>query len=107
MSFHGKRMIGIGTLDIMTKYGSHAGFYQRFIKYLSHISKPPNLLLQKETPFVCFKAFEVIKDKNISAPIIIPELAIHYANKMLNMAQCNYTTTKKGILAVVFICQKF
>ena len=33
--------------------------------------------------------------------------AIYYASKMLNSAQCNYATTEKELLAVVFACDKF
>ena len=32
---------------------------------------------------------------------------IYYASKTLNNAQMNYTTTKKELLAVVFVCEKF
>ena len=32
---------------------------------------------------------------------------IYYASKTLNSAQMNYTTTKKELLAVVFVCDKF
>jgi len=32
---------------------------------------------------------------------------IYYANKTLNGAQMNYTTTEKELLAVVFPCEKF
>ena len=33
--------------------------------------------------------------------------AIYYANRTLNEAQLNYTTTEKEMLAVVFACDKF
>ena len=51
----------------------HAGFYRRFIKDLSKISRPLTNLLQKYVPFVfdddCVEAFEIIKKALISAPI--------------------------------------
>ncbi|XP_015939927.1 uncharacterized protein LOC107465466 [Arachis duranensis] len=52
----------------------HAGFYRRFIKDFSKIAKPLCNLLAMDTPFVfdrdCLHAFETLKAKLISAPII-------------------------------------
>lgn len=52
----------------------HAGFYRRFIKGFSEISKPLCYLLGKDVPFeftpACVEAFETLKRKLISAPII-------------------------------------
>ncbi|KAL8091615.1 hypothetical protein AgCh_034028 [Apium graveolens] len=52
----------------------HAGFYRRFIKDLSKISKPLCSLLEKDVPFKfddeCFAAFETVKKSLITAPII-------------------------------------
>ena len=43
----------------------HAGFYRRFIKDFSKISRPLTNLLQKDIPFVfygdCLEAFETLK----------------------------------------------
>ena len=43
----------------------HAGFYRRFIKDFSKISRPLTNLLQKDVPFVfdddCLEAFETLK----------------------------------------------
>ena len=54
----------------------HAGFYRRFIKDFSKISKPLTNLLQKDVPFVfyddCKEAFEILKKALISAPIVQP-----------------------------------
>src|SRR6266511_97099 len=51
----------------------HAGFYRRFIKDFSKISRPLTNLLQKEVPFVfsddCFEAFEILQKALICAPI--------------------------------------
>ena len=84
----------------------------------------------------CLHAFELLKKKLISAPIVVAldwnlpfELmcdasdfatggvlgqrkekffyAIYYANRMLNDAQLNYATKEKELLAVVFAFDKF
>ncbi|GKB65890.1 putative nucleotidyltransferase, ribonuclease H [Tanacetum coccineum] len=118
----------------------HAGFYRRFIKDFSMISKPITQLLMKDAKFDfyndCKKAFNILKEKLTTAPIIISpdwnepfELMcdasdftvgavlgqlingkfkpIYYASKTLNNAQEHYTTTKKELLAVVFSFDKF
>ncbi|KAK1430664.1 hypothetical protein QVD17_13567 [Tagetes erecta] len=52
----------------------HAGFYRRFIKDFSAISKPLCNLLNKDARFVfdesCLKAFEVLKQHLIASPIL-------------------------------------
>ena len=54
----------------------HAGFYRRFIKDFSKISKPLTNLLQKDVPFIFdedFKeAFKILRKALISAPIVQP-----------------------------------
>ncbi|KAL8119238.1 hypothetical protein AgCh_016672 [Apium graveolens] len=53
----------------------HAGFYRRFIKDFSKISKPLCNLLEKDVKFIfdvsCLAAYEELKMKLIYAPIII------------------------------------
>ncbi|GJU88716.1 reverse transcriptase domain-containing protein [Tanacetum coccineum] len=53
----------------------HAGFYRRFIKDFSLISKPMTKLLMKDAKFDfsddCKKAFNILKEKLTTAPIII------------------------------------
>nr|GFC78018.1 reverse transcriptase domain-containing protein [Tanacetum cinerariifolium] len=53
----------------------HAGFYRRFIKDFSKISRPMTHLLEKNSPFVfsneCIQAFKTLKDKLNEAPILI------------------------------------
>ncbi|GJX53789.1 reverse transcriptase domain-containing protein [Tanacetum coccineum] len=53
----------------------YAGFYQRFIKDFSKISRPMTHLLEKNTPFIfsdeCIQAFETLKKKLTKAPILI------------------------------------
>nr|GEU76852.1 reverse transcriptase domain-containing protein [Tanacetum cinerariifolium] len=53
----------------------HAGFYRRFIKDFSKITRPMTRLLEKETPFIfsteCREAFETLKMKLTEAPILV------------------------------------
>ncbi|XP_075483869.1 uncharacterized protein LOC142524029 [Primulina tabacum] len=53
----------------------HAGFYRRFIKDFSSITKPLTNLLMKDVPFVfsedCLQAFQVLKQKLTTTPIIV------------------------------------
>ena len=53
----------------------HAGFYRRFIKNFSKISKPLCRLLEKDAKFdfdeSCRSSFEEIKSRLVSAPIML------------------------------------
>ena len=53
----------------------HAGFYRRFIKDFSWIAKSLSNLLVQGTPFEfdeqCVRAFSILKDKLVSAPIVV------------------------------------
>jgi hypothetical protein len=54
----------------------HAGFYRRFIKDFSKITKPLTHLLQKDVTFdfdeKCLVAFQTLKSALVSPPIIQP-----------------------------------
>ncbi|XP_060965554.1 uncharacterized protein LOC133034480 [Cannabis sativa] len=124
----------------MVTEGIVLGFYRRFIKDFSKVAKPLSNLLASGVPFEfgkdCLEAFQILKDKLISAPIVTTpnwELpfeimcdasdyaigavlgqrvdkvfrTIYYASKTLNDAQLNYATTEKEMLAIVFACDKF
>nr|GEX66349.1 reverse transcriptase domain-containing protein [Tanacetum cinerariifolium] len=53
----------------------YAGFYRRFIKDFSKISRPMTHLLEKDTPFIffedCINAFQTLKKKLTEASILI------------------------------------
>nr|GEW26862.1 reverse transcriptase domain-containing protein [Tanacetum cinerariifolium] len=53
----------------------HAGFYRRFIKDFSKISRPMTHHLEKNSPFIfsneCIQAFRTLKEKLTEAPILI------------------------------------
>ena len=54
----------------------HAGFYRRFIKEFSKISRPLTNILQKDIPFVfdddCLEAFETLNKALITAHVVQP-----------------------------------
>ncbi|GJT58188.1 hypothetical protein Tco_0993242 [Tanacetum coccineum] len=65
------------TVKGVRSFLGHAGFYRRFIKDFSKISRPMTHLLEKNTPFIfsdeCIQAFEMLKKKpyrssNLFAP---------------------------------------
>ncbi|KAK8684027.1 hypothetical protein V6N13_040064 [Hibiscus sabdariffa] len=128
------------TVKGIRSFLGHAGFYRRFIEDFSKITKPLCSLLEQGKPFEfnndCTKAFNLLKQKLVTAPIVEPpdwklpfELMcdasdyavgavlgqrkekichpIYYASKTLNDAQVNYTTTEKEMLAVIFAFDKF
>ena len=106
----------------------HVGFYRRFIKDFSKIAKPLSNLLVQGVPFEfedqCLKVFLFLKEKVVSAPIIVASdwnlpfklmcdasdyaigavlgqkrertfQVIYYASRTLNDTQLNYATTEK------------
>ena len=58
----------------MRGFLGHAGFYRRFIKDFAKIAQPLTRLLHNDVEFVfdegCERAFQLLKDRLISAPII-------------------------------------
>ncbi|GJV58402.1 reverse transcriptase domain-containing protein [Tanacetum coccineum] len=63
------------TVKGIRSFLGHAGFYRRFIKDFSKISRPMTHLLEKNTPFIfseeCVQAFQTLKKKLTEAPILI------------------------------------
>ncbi|GKA59528.1 reverse transcriptase domain-containing protein [Tanacetum coccineum] len=63
------------TVKDVRSFLGYAGFYRRFIKDFSKISRPMTHLLEKNTPFIfsdeCIQAFETLKKKLTEAPILI------------------------------------
>nr|GEW75093.1 reverse transcriptase domain-containing protein [Tanacetum cinerariifolium] len=53
----------------------HVGFYRRFIKDFSKISRPMTKFLEQDSDFdfnkKCIKAFETLKEKLMNAPIMV------------------------------------
>ncbi|GKF66565.1 reverse transcriptase domain-containing protein, partial [Tanacetum coccineum] len=63
------------TVKGIRSFLGHAGFYRRFIKDFSKISRPMTYLLEENTPFIfsedCILAFQTLKKKLTEAPILI------------------------------------
>nr|GFB74323.1 reverse transcriptase domain-containing protein [Tanacetum cinerariifolium] len=63
------------TVKGIRSFLGHAGFYLRFIKDFSKISRPMTHLLEKNSPFIfsnkCIQAFRTLKDKLTKALILI------------------------------------
>ncbi|XP_050125675.1 uncharacterized protein LOC126602889 [Malus sylvestris] len=71
----------------------HAGFYRRFIKDFSKISRPLCNLLSKDAPY--YAVGVVLGQRKDKLPHVI-----YYASRTLNDAQLNYATTEKELLAI-------
>nr|GFB53028.1 reverse transcriptase domain-containing protein [Tanacetum cinerariifolium] len=63
------------TVKRIRSFHGHVGFYRRFIKDFSNISRPMTHLLEKNSPFIFLneyiQAFRTLKDKLTEAPILI------------------------------------
>nr|GFA71304.1 DNA-directed DNA polymerase [Tanacetum cinerariifolium] len=63
------------TVKEIRSFLGHAGFYRRFIKDFSKISRPMTHLLEKNSPFIflneCIQAFRTLKEKLTEASILI------------------------------------
>ncbi|KAL4283970.1 hypothetical protein GQ457_16G019230 [Hibiscus cannabinus] len=118
----------------------YVGLYRRFIENFFKITKPLCSLIEQGRQFefddACTKAFEILKNKPVTTPIVAPpdwtlpfELMcdasdyavgavlgqrkgktfhpIYYVSKTLNGAQVNYSTIEKELLAIIFAFDKF
>ena len=118
----------------------HVGFFRIFIKNFSKIAKTLLNLLVQGAPFEfddqCMQVFLFLKEKLVSAPIVVApswnlpfELmcdmsdyvigavlgqkrertfqVIYYPSQTLNDVQLNYATIEKELLAIVFVFDKF
>nr|GFA48753.1 reverse transcriptase domain-containing protein [Tanacetum cinerariifolium] len=63
------------TVKGIRSFLGHAGFYRRFIKDFSKVSRPITRLLEKDTPFIfsqeCVDAFQTLKRMLTETPILI------------------------------------
>ena len=70
-----EKLLPLTSVKGVRSFLGHAGFYRRFIRDFSKISKPFSNLLMQGVPFdfndSCVKAFETLKEKLILAPIIV------------------------------------
>ena len=70
-----KTLMSPRTVKGIRSFLGHAGFYRRFIKDFSKISRPLCKLLEKDAKFdfdeSCRSAFEEIKSRLVSAPIML------------------------------------
>nr|GFB56815.1 reverse transcriptase domain-containing protein [Tanacetum cinerariifolium] len=92
------------TVKGIRSFLGHAGFYRRFIKDFSKISRPMTHLLEKNSPFIfsneCIQAFKT----DFAVGAVLGQRIkkhfrpIHYASKTMNQAETNYTTTEKEML---------
>jgi len=114
-----------------------AGYYRKFIKDFSKITKPLTILTKKDTKFDWTmeqqKAFNILKEKLTIAPVLhYPDFTrqftiatdtsdyavlsqgpidqdrpIAYASRILNKTEQNYNTTEKELLAIVWAVKYF
>ena len=101
----------------MRSFLGHVGFYWRFIKDFSKISRPMCNILEKEVIFdfdaMCLIAFEMLKRNLIEAHILIsPDSELPFelmcdASKTLDSTKVNYMVTEKENLALMFSFDRF
>nr|GEU99869.1 reverse transcriptase domain-containing protein [Tanacetum cinerariifolium] len=89
------------TVKGVRSFLSHAGFYRRFIQDISKIARPMTRLHEKDTSFFFSKSVVLRQrqEKHFRP--------IHYSSKTMTEAELNYTMTKKEMLAVVYVFEKF
>ncbi|GKA90575.1 reverse transcriptase domain-containing protein [Tanacetum coccineum] len=85
----------------------HAGFYRRFIKDFSKITRPLTKLLEKDTPFEfndeCQNAFKILKEKLTCAPVITIVHTDHSALRHLFKKQ----DAKPRLIRWILLLQEF
>ena len=68
-------LLPLTTVKGIRSFLGHAGFYRRFIKEFSKMSRPFCRLLEKDTRFdfdeLCKAAFDEIKSRLVTAPIMV------------------------------------
>jgi hypothetical protein len=71
-----EQLLPLTDVKSLRSFLGHVGFYRRFIKDFSNITKPLTHLLQKDVAFdfdkKCLAAFRTLKSALVSAPIIQP-----------------------------------
>lgn len=115
-------------------------YYRRYVPLFSQIIRPINRLLQKDVPYEwtreCNEAFESIKRKLTSSPVLIfpdfdkqfiirtdasqfavgailsqgkirEDLPICYMSKSLNKHEIKYATVEKELLAIIYAVRYF
>nr|GEU88814.1 reverse transcriptase domain-containing protein [Tanacetum cinerariifolium] len=102
------------TVKGIRSFLGHAGFYRRFIKDFSKISRPMTHLLEKNAPFVfsndCIQAFRTLKEKLTEAPILIApnwDQPFELMCDASDFAVEGVLGTEKEMLAVVYAFEKF
>nr|GFB49564.1 reverse transcriptase domain-containing protein [Tanacetum cinerariifolium] len=106
------------TVKGIRSFLEHAGFYRRFIKDFSKISRPMTHLLEKKSPFIfsneCIQAFRTLKDKLTKAPILIApnwdqpfELIIVYTDYSALKYLFAKKDAKARLLRYILLLQEF
>ena len=70
-----EKLLPPSSLKEIRSFLGYPGFYRRFIKYFSKITKPLSNLLVQRAPFEfddsCLQAFLFLKQKSVLAPIVV------------------------------------
>nr|GFA45319.1 reverse transcriptase domain-containing protein [Tanacetum cinerariifolium] len=106
------------TVKGIRSFLGHAGFYRRFIKDFSKISRPMTHLLENNSPFIFsnerIQAFRTLKDKLTEAPILIAlnwdqpfELIVVYADHSALKYLFAKKDAKARLLRWILLLQEF